>query len=248
MTLADVFGVDLAKYGPELFHGAARALAFTVVSFALASVLGLVVAVARSAPSPLVRAPGLVYTEVIKNLPILTGIFITYFGLATVGLTLSAFQAGCASLAIFYGAYLAEIFRGSLLSVTRGQREAAQAAGLSGTATMRFVVLPQALRVALPGTGTMLVDLLKATSLLVTIGGAELMTVGQNIASVTFAPLGIYTLIGLIYFVMCFPLSRAVAFLERLLERGVPLMPQRRRLHREIRRQIPDAVLVSRSR
>lgn len=222
------------RYAPQLWHGALRTLEFTAVSFAGAILLGIALALARQTRWVVVRGVARAYTELVKNLPLLTGLFIVYFGLTSVGIILDAFLAGCVSLAAFYGAYLAEIFRGSLVSVGRGQYEGAQAVGLSGARTLRCVVLPQAARVALPGVGTMLVDLLKSTALLVTISGAELMTVGQAISSETFAALQVYIVLGLIYFAMCFPLSQAVAHLERTVNAGKPIFPARRRLYRRL--------------
>ncbi len=226
--------VDWGAYAPQLLHGALHTLEFTVVSFVGAVLLGIALALARQSRWIVLRGVARAYTELVKNLPLLTGLFIVYFGLTSVGVILSAFLAGCVSLAAFYGAYLAEIFRGSLVSVGRGQYEGAQAIGLSGWRTLRCVVLPQAARIALPGVGTMLVDLLKSTALLVTISGAELMTVGQAITSETFAALQVYIVLGLIYFLMCFPLSQAVAQLERTVNAGKPIFPARRRLHRRL--------------
>src|SRR5262249_33816854 len=140
-----------------------------------------------------------IYTETFKNLPLVTEIFLVYFGLATIGIVLHVFAAGAISLAIFYGAYLSEIFRGGLQGVGRGQREAAQAVGFTPLRAFGLVVLPQATRLALPGTSTMLVDLLKGTSLLTFIGGAELMNEGRTIVSNTFASLEVYIVIGAIY-------------------------------------------------
>jgi polar amino acid transport system permease protein len=174
-------------------------------------------------------------------MPLLTPIFVIYFGLSSVGLTLSTFEAGCLSLIAFYSAYLSEIFRGALQGVHRDQREAAEAVGLDGRATLFHVLLPQAARLALPATGTMLVDMVKATSLLVTISGAELMTEGQLITSETFRALEVYLVIGAVYFCLCYPLSMGVSAFERAMRRGTPLGPRRRRLWRLVVRRVPAA-------
>lgn len=171
-----------------------------------------------------------IYTETFKNLPLVTEIFLVYFGLATIGIVLNVFAAGAISLAIFYGAYLSEIFRGGLQGVGRGQREAAQAVGFTPLRAFGLVVLPQATRLALPGMGTMLVDLLKGTSLLTFIGAAELMNEGRTIVSNTFASLEVYIVVGTIYFAMCFPLSHLVLMMERYLHAGKPLSLSRFRI------------------
>jgi ABC-type amino acid transport system permease subunit len=125
-----------------------------------------------------------------------------------VGVKLDVFVAGALSLVLFYAAYLSEIFRAAIAGVHPGQNEAAHALGLGRGTTFGHVVLPQALRLALPGTNTMFVDLIKSTSLLVTISAAELMTQAQLIASETFRALEVYLVIAAIYFAICYPVSQ----------------------------------------
>jgi len=124
------------------------------------------------------------------------------------------------ALAIFYAAYLSEIFRSALVGVHAAQREAAQALGLNRWSTFAHVVFPQALRLALPGTTTMLVDLLKSTSLLTVIAAGELMAVGNSVASQTFEQMEVFLVIGAIYFALCYPLSQALLWLERRVRAG----------------------------
>src|SRR4029453_19260692 len=116
-------------------------------------------------------------------------IFIIYFGLASIGIKLGAIAAGSLSLILFYAAYLSEIFRAAISGVHAGQQEAAEALGLGRNAAFLLVISPQALLLALPGAATMAVDLLKSTSLLVTISAAELMSIGRQITSSTFRAL-----------------------------------------------------------
>ena len=234
MPAMALFKVPWPHYGPALLTALAKTAEFTAVGFAAAIVVGMIVAVARLTPFwPLSRLAQL-YTETFKNLPLITEIYILYFGLAAVGLKMSAFQAGSLSLALFYGAYLSEIFRGGLQSVPRGQGEAAHALGLSPVKAFLYVRLPQAVRMALPGTSTMMVDLLKGTSLMVAIGGGELMTEGTLIASDTFQAMEVYVVIGLIYLAMCYPLSQLALLMERRLQAGTPLSLRRRRTRRAI--------------
>ena len=221
--------VSWSDYAPDLVDALWRTLQYTVLGFAGAVVLGLVLALLRLNPSRLVRLPAVIYTELFKNIPLLAIIFITYFGLASIGVRLDALMAGSLSLVIFYAAYLSEIFRSALGGVPSGQREGAQALGMGRVRTFRQVVLPQALRIALPGTSTMLVDLLKSTSLLVTIAAGELMSQAQLIASETFRAMEVYLVIAAIYFAVCYPLSQLLLFFERQVARGVPLTPGRRR-------------------
>src|SRR2546423_2893023 len=184
-----MFQVPWGDYAPALLDGLERTVLYTIASFAGAAVLGLALALLRVGRHRALRIPAAIYTEVFKNIPLLAIIFVSYFGLASAGLKLDVFSAGCVSLIVFYAAYLSEIFRAAIAGVHGGQQEAAEALGLGRVSTFAYVVFPQALRSALPGTNTMLVDLLKSTSLLVTISAAELMSEGRLITSATFRAL-----------------------------------------------------------
>ena len=235
------FHVDWITWAPTLRDGILKTLEFTFVSFAGAVVAGLLLALMRESPVAPVRWIARIYTEIFKNLPLITEIFLVYFGLASLGLKLSVIEAGCVSLIVFYAAYLSEIFRGGLQSIAAGQREAAHALGLTEREVLSWVVVPQAVRVVLPASTTMLVDMLKSTSLLITISAAELMTAGQLIASTTFRAMEVYFVIGVIYFVMCYPLSMASLWLERKLKAGTPLSPRRRHMIGKVRLALPAA-------
>jgi polar amino acid transport system permease protein len=235
MTLASLFKVPWSDYSSDLWHALLKTIEYTLVSFAGAALLGLVLALMRLSPLKPLRWPAAIYTELFKNVPLLAIIFLTYFGLASQGIKLGVFEAGSLSLIIFYAAYLSEIFRAAIGGVHAGQQEAAEALGLSRRATFAHVVFPQALRSALPGTNTMLVDLLKSTSLLVTISAAELMSQGQLIASDTFRALEVYAVISVVYFALCYPLSQGLLWFERQIRAGVPLLPRRRRRLRAAR-------------
>ena len=240
--LIGVFKVHWSDYSSDLLQGLIKTLEYTVGGFAGAAALGLVLALMRLSSLRLLRAPAAIYTELFKNIPLLAIIFLTYFGLASQGVKLSVFAAGTLSLIIFYAAYLSEIFRGAIGGVHPGQQEAAEALGLSRRSTFAHVVFPQALRSALPGTNTMLVDLLKSTSLLVTISAAELMSQGQLIASETFRALEVYVVISILYFALCYPLSQGLLWFERQIRGGVPLTPPRRRRMRIARALLEKGV------
>jgi polar amino acid transport system permease protein len=243
MTVA-LFNVEWSEYAPALRDGLIKTLEFTAAGFAGAAVLGLILALMRLSPLRVLRVPAAIYTELFKNVPLLAIIFLTYFGLVSVNIRLSVFQAGTLSLVIFYASYLSEIFRAAIAGVHGGQREAAEALGLGRRVTFAHVVFPQALRQALPGTNTMLVDLLKSTSLLVTISAAELMSQGQLIASETFRALEVYAVIAVLYFVVCYPLSQALLWFERQVRGGVPLLPRRRRRMRGVRAMLDQEAMA----
>jgi polar amino acid transport system permease protein len=235
------FHVAWSQWTGQLFSGLLRTLEYTAVGFAGAAVLGLVLALMRTSRHRLVRFPAAAYTELFKNVPLLVIVFVLYFGLPeTKGVfgnwvVLGPFAAGALALAVFYAAYLSETFRAALSGVHDGQREAAQALGMSRTAIFAHVVFPQALRLALPGTNTMLVDMLKSTSLLITITAGELLSVGQSISSQTFEVMEVYLVLAAIYFAMCYPLSQALLLLERRVRAGAALAPRRRRILRTAR-------------
>ena len=224
-----MFDVPWSEYTPSLWKGLQLTLLYTVIGFAGAAVFGLLLALLRLSKNRILRVPAALYTEIFKNIPLLAIIFIIYFGLASIGIKLGAIAAGSLSLVLFYAAYLSETFRAAIAGVHAGQQEAAEALGLGRISTFQLVIFPQALRLALPGTNTFLVDLLKSTSLLVTISAAELMSVGRLITSATFRALEVYLVIAAIYFCLCYPLSQGLLWLERKVRAGIPLTPRRRR-------------------
>lgn len=230
MIATGLFSVPWDDYWVNLLEGLLKTIQFTIAGFVGAIVLGVVLAILRVSGGRILGAAARVVVEAFKNVPLITEIFIIYFGLASIGLSLSAFAAGSLALMGHYGAYLSEIFRSGIQSVDEGQTEAGHALGMSSFSVFRKVLAPQAVLVALPGTGTMLVDLLKGTSLMVSIGGAELMTQGQIITSATFRALEVYLVIGAIYFALCFPLSSFVGRVERRLSLGRPFSLRRHRL------------------
>jgi His/Glu/Gln/Arg/opine family amino acid ABC transporter permease subunit len=232
------FHVHWSEWTPQLLDGLRNTLEYTLLGFTAAALFGLVLALMRTSKIALVRLPAAVYTELFKNIPLLVIVFVLYFGLPETKsvfgdwVVMGSFKAGVFGLAIFYAAYLSEIFRAALTGVHDQQREAAQALGLGRRSIFAHVVFPQALRLALPGTNTMLVDMLKSTSLLITITAGELMSVGQSISSQTFEVMEVYLVLAAIYFAMCYPLSQALLWLERRVRAGAPLSVGRyRRLH-----------------
>jgi polar amino acid transport system permease protein len=242
MTLTALFEIQWSDYTSDLASALLKTLEFTVAGFTGAALLGLILALMRLSPTRAVRVPAAIYTELFKNIPLLAIIFLIYFGLPSQGIRLDVFAAGTLSLVIFYAAYLSEIFRAAIGGVHDGQQEGAEALGLSRWATFAHVVFPQALRSALPGTNTMLVDLLKSTSLLVTIAAADLMSQGQLIASETFRALEVYVVIAALYFALCYPLSQGLLWFERQIRGGVALLPRRRRRLRIARALLEEGV------
>ncbi|AZC17923.1 amino acid ABC transporter permease [Pseudomonas sp. CMR5c] len=199
---------------PILLKGAVVTLQVTVGSFVLSSLIGLVFALMMVSKVRSVALFAIGLVNVIRGLPIIVQLFYIYFVLPDFGIQLSAMQAGVIGLGIAYSAYQAENFRAGIQAIHQGQIEAAESIGMRGPMIMRRVVLPQALRIALPPYGNTLVMMLKDSSLVSTITVAEMTRAGQLIASSTFENMTVYTLVALLYLALSLPLSFALRRLE----------------------------------
>jgi His/Glu/Gln/Arg/opine family amino acid ABC transporter permease subunit len=209
------FGPVLAS-APLLARGLLMTLQVTVVSMGLALVVGLGVGLLRLSPFAPLRALAVAYIDFFRGLPQLVFLIWMYFGASVAfGLRLSPLAAAIACLAIQEAAQLAEIYRAGLESIPRGQREAAASLGLSSVQTFRHVLLPQALRVALPAMGNDFIALLKGSSLVSILGVHELMRVSQARANYFFRPFEFLTIAAVIYVVLALGLGRLVAAAER---------------------------------
>lgn len=231
----------VGTYWPEFLRGIVVTLKYILTGFVGALVLGLLLALGRVQALRVISIPCMLYVEFFKNVPILAGIFLIYYGLPSVGILVPTFLSGWLSLTLFYGAYMGEIFRGGLQAVSRGQAEAAEAMGLRGIQVYWYVVIPQAVRYGLAGTGTVLVELIKATALLVTISAGGLLTRGTVITSTTFQALSVYIIIAFVYFLMCYPTSQGMLWLERRLDGPKPMSLRRRAWLRSAKRSLSHA-------
>jgi polar amino acid transport system permease protein len=157
------------------------------------------------------------YIELFQGTPLLLQLFLVFFGLPLLGIEVSPLLAASVALILYAGAFLAEIWRGCVDAIPRGQWEASAALGLNFLAQMRDVVLPQALRIAVPPTVGFLVQLLKATALSSIVGFNDLTRAGTIVTNATFQPFLVYGLVALIYFAMCYPLTVCSRLLERRL-------------------------------
>jgi cystine transport system permease protein len=191
----------------------------TVISFAVGLAIALAAALARLSSNPLVRAPARFYISVIRGTPLLVQLFIVFYGLPEVGVKLPGFLAACIALSLNVGGYAAEIIRASILSVPRGQFEAATTIGMGYAQSLRRIVLPQALRIAVPPLSNTLLSLVKDTSLAAVVLVTELFRVAQNSAAVSSRYLALYILAAFYFWVICFLLSLVQRRLEGRLER-----------------------------
>jgi polar amino acid transport system permease protein len=192
-------------------------LALTAVAFLGGAVVGAIVALLRfSGVGPLALI-GTIYTQLVQGTPLLVWIFGLYFGLAIFGFPVDAWTAAATALSVYAGAFLGEIWRGALLAIPKTQWEAGASLGLGFVHQLRYVIVPQALRVATPPTVGFLVQLIKDTSLASTIGFVELTREGQTTTAATFQPFTVYLTVAALYFLLCFPLTQWSRRLERRL-------------------------------
>jgi len=182
-------------------------LALTAIAFAGGAVVGLSVALLRVSPVAPLRWLAMVYVHAVQGTPLLAWLFVFFFGLSIVGITVSPWIAAAAAYSIYAGAFLGEIWRGCLQAIPRTQWEAGASLGLSFTEQLRHVIIPQAVRVAIPPTVGFLVQLIKNTSLAAVIGFVELTREGQLTTATTFRPFSVYLIVAALYFALCFPLT-----------------------------------------
>jgi His/Glu/Gln/Arg/opine family amino acid ABC transporter permease subunit len=204
----------LRKSVPILLKGACLTIVLTGLALLLGLPGGLAVALARLSGFAPVRLLATVYVEVVRGTPLLMQIYVIYFVLPSIGLSLNPFVAGVAALSFNASAYISEIFRAGIESIDSGQREAARALGMTSAATMRWVILPQTVRRVLPPLTNEAVALLKDSSLVSVVALAELMRVGKEIATNSGSPTTVYLAVALLYLLMTLPLTYLVRQLE----------------------------------
>jgi polar amino acid transport system permease protein len=189
----------------------------TLVSFVGGGIVGLIVALMRVSKSRPIMGIALSYIKVFQGTPLLMQLYLVYFGSSMLGFGSDPWTAVALAFTLFASAFLGEIWRGCIQAIPRGQWEGARSLALSYPQQMRYVILPQALRIATPPTVGFLVTLLKATSLASIIGFAELTRTAQMVNNATFRPFTVYASVAGIYFALCWPMSWAAAYLERRL-------------------------------
>ncbi|HUU45989.1 MAG TPA: amino acid ABC transporter permease [Acidobacteriota bacterium] len=189
-------------------------IAITVLSFALAAVLGTLIGLLSQTRSRFLTFVGRAYVDVLRGVPLLVQIFFIYFGLGGV-LHLNRFTAGVLAVGVCYSAYFAEIVRAGVGSVARGQHEAAAALGMSRGQALRYVIIPQAIRTIIPPAANDFIACLKDSSLVSIIGLRELTRAGREYYSQFFIDFQTWFIVGLVYLVMTLLLTRVSRALER---------------------------------
>jgi polar amino acid transport system permease protein len=196
-------------------------LALSLIAFVGGAIGGLAVALARVSDNAALRRVSTGFIQVFQGTPLLMQLFLVFFGAPVLGVEVSPWVAAGAALVLNTSAFLGEIWRGCIQAVPRGQWEAAEALGLHYAARMRKVILPQAFKIALPPTVGYMVQVIKGTSLAAIIGFTEVTRAGQVINNATFQPLVVFSVVGAIYFLLCWPLSLWAGRIER--RRGAAL-------------------------
>jgi polar amino acid transport system permease protein len=208
----------------DIFRNLLLAARWTVllslIAFVGGGLVGMALLIARIAKlrfaEPLVGG----YVQLFQGTPLLMQLFLAYFGLALFGINVSPWVAAALALTLYTSAFLTEIWRGCVASVHKGQWEASSALALSLREQLRYVIGPQALRVAVPPTVGFLVQVIKGTALASVIGFVELTKAGTMITNATFRPFTVYACLALMYFALCYPISAWSKSLERKLHRG----------------------------
>jgi polar amino acid transport system permease protein len=205
----------IVPYLHMLLTGAKVTIQASFLSVLFGALLGIFVGALRVVPLAPVRSIAATYIYIIRGTPLLIQLFLIYFGLPSLGLNLPAFTAGIIGLSINSSGYVGEIVRGGIEAVPKGQWEASKVLGLSYLKTMRFIILPQAIRNMLPAIGNEFVTLIKESSLLSTLAITELTMVGQQVRSVTYASFETFIVVGIIYLVLTSVTSFSLQYVEK---------------------------------
>jgi len=211
----------LWPYRGLILSGLAVTIAYTIGTILLGLIVGLVTGLLRLSRNPMITAPLVVYVEIFRCTPLLVQIVWFYYALPVVlGIDIPAHVAATLVLSLYTGAFYAEIIRGGVNSIERGQWDAARAIGMRRRQVMRHVILPQAVKRMIPPFMNQSIIQLKNTSLVSTVAVADLLYQGTIITAATYRPLEVYTMVAVIYFLVLFPLTLAAQQVERRLARA----------------------------
>ncbi len=199
----------------NLLLAARWTILLSLVSFIGGGIVGLIVMFMRISANRAVSTLARGYIELFQGTPLLMQLFLAFFGLALLGYTIPAWAAAGVALVLWTASFLAEIWRGCVEAIAKGQWEASASLGMGRIEQLRHVILPQATRIAIPPTVGFSVQVVKGTALTSIIGFVELTKAGTAVTNATFQPVLVYGLVALIYFALCWPLSKSSQILER---------------------------------
>ena len=218
----------LAKYLPYFIDGVIITIKLTLVGLVLGAVIGMPAAIGRVYGGKWIRRLCVGYIELFRGTPILVQLFVVYFGFPELGLTLSRMTSAYLVMALNSGAYQAEYFRGAIQAIGSGQMMAARSIGMSRLKAIRYIILPQALRLVIPAWSNEPISLLKASAVAFLIAVPDLMTQAKTIAARTYNPIGTYVIVAVMYLIIAFVMTGILQFLEKRLKiPGLELEAQR---------------------
>lgn len=219
-------------YGSQFLQGMLYTIAIAIGSVFVGCIIALLILPFRTSRFKIFRFLGSVYVELIRGTPMLVQIFIIYWGITPLFkqyipdvmlfgfIDTLRFIPGIITIGINCGAYISEILRAGINAVDKGQTEAARSLGMTSSQTMRYIILPQAIKNILPALANEFVTVIKESSILFAIGINELMNVAKTVGAATFSPMEGYIIAAVMYFVLCFSTSKLVAHFERKMGNG----------------------------
>ncbi len=210
--------VDALSHGDEFLSGFGYTLSISILALMIALIFGTIGGVMATSKIKILRAYTRLYVEIFQNTPLVIQIFFLYFALPPLGIYLDVFSVGVLGVGAYHGAYVSEVVRSGILSVPKGQFEASYSQGFTYTQQMRYIILPQTIKIILPPLTNQMVNLIKNTSVLLIVAGGELMYVADGYAGEggNYAPAYLFT--AFLYFIVCFPLAYFARFYENKLK------------------------------
>ncbi|ERL64734.1 amino acid ABC transporter permease [Schleiferilactobacillus shenzhenensis] len=200
---------------PMFMEGLGYTLGASLLALLFSLIIGTVFALLQINPNRIARIIGRIYVEFFRNVPLLVITMFFYVVIPRLGIPLSGFAAGSIGLTLYTSAFIAETVRAGIQSVDPGQMEAARSNGMTYVQAMRYIVLPQAIKITVPPLGNQFINLVKNSSVLAFVAGFDLMYQGNLIASSTFETMSTYAIIGVLYLIITLPLSYGMTYLDR---------------------------------
>ena len=217
----DLWELFLSSIGPIALAGLTGTIPLALISFAFGLVIALGMALMRISEHRVLSGIARVYVSIIRGTPLLVQLFVIFYGMPSIGIVVDPWPSAIVAFSLNVGGYGAEVIRAAILSVAKGQWEAAYTVGMGRTRTLTRIILPQAARVSVPPLSNTFISLVKDTSLASLILVTELFRIAQQIAAFSYKFMVVYLTAALVYWVICFVLSLGQDALERRLDRHV---------------------------
>jgi polar amino acid transport system permease protein len=199
----------------NLLLAARWTVGLSLIAFIGGGIVGILLLTLRLTKLPVMGHFVAVYVQIFQGIPLLVQLFLAYYGLGLFGINTSPWVSAGMGLTLYASAFLTEIWRGCVAAIPRGQWEASESLALSFYEQLRYIILPQTIKIAVPPTVGFLVQLIKGTALASVIGFMELTKVGKTIANATYSPFLIFSCVAIMYFLLCYPVSLYAKYLER---------------------------------